>query len=177
MNYDQMAQDTMLQLARELVSQLMDAGKKIAVAESCTGGMISQFITTVPGSSQVFDCGICSYGNNIKQAVLGVPQQLLEEKGAVSQEVAQAMVEGVKKLAGADYAIATTGVAGPGGGTQEKPVGLVYVAVASPYETLVFRKQFCLSPPDTRELIPQRAATFGMQQALDRLAVDLAQTN
>ncbi len=160
---------TLSKLAHTLVEMLAQQGKKIAVAESCTGGMISQFITSVPGSSQVYDCGICSYGNNIKQEVLGVSQALLEEKGAVSQEVAQAMVQGVKAIAGADYAIATTGVAGPGGGTPEKPVGLVYVAVSSPERTLVFRNLFCQTPEDTRELIRQRAAAFGMEQAVKLL--------
>ncbi len=104
---------------------------KIATAESCTGGMVAQLITDIAGSSDVFDCGFVTYSNDSKFALLGVAKALIEKHGAVSAEVAEAMARGAIKKSGADVAIAITGVAGPGGGTKKKPVGLVYIAAAS----------------------------------------------
>jgi nicotinamide-nucleotide amidase len=110
-------------------------GKTMAAAESCTGGMLGQRITALPGSSAIFNGGVVAYHNDIKQNVLGVGADLLAEKGAVSAEVACAMAAGVMKLCRADYGVAITGVAGPGGGSPEKPVGLVYIAVADAQQT------------------------------------------
>lgn len=111
-------------LQENIVHMLMKKKLKVATAESCTGGLISERITRVSGSSEVFDCGICSYANEIKHKVLGVSEETLNVLGAVSAETAIQMAEGVKKLSGADIGISTTGIAGPTGGTPEKPVGL-----------------------------------------------------
>jgi nicotinamide-nucleotide amidase len=104
----------------------------LATAESCTGGLIAAALTAVPGSSEVIAGGIVSYSNEIKVGELGVPAKLIEERGAVSAEVAEAMARGARKRLGVDVAVSVTGVAGPGGGTEEKPVGLVYYHVETP---------------------------------------------
>jgi nicotinamide-nucleotide amidase len=109
---------------------LRDQGKSLAVAESCTGGLIAQKLTDVPGSSDYFLGGVVAYSNAAKVSLLGVPEALLREHGAVSEPVACKMAEGVRARFGADFGIATTGISGPGGGSEEKPVGLVYVALA-----------------------------------------------
>ena len=118
--------DTDLETA--LIDLLHTSGKKIAVAESCTGGLISKRITDVPGASAVLDGSVVSYANEVKQNLLGVKAETLRQFGAVSEETAAEMAEGVRKLMNADYGISATGIAGPGGGIAEKPVGLVYIA-------------------------------------------------
>jgi nicotinamide-nucleotide amidase len=105
-------------------------GATLAAAESCTGGMIAELVTAVPGSSAYFRGGVVAYANEAKTGLLGVPAHLLERHGSVSDPVARAMAEGARARFGADLAVATTGIAGPGGGTPEKPVGLLYVALA-----------------------------------------------
>ena len=110
----------------EAVGRLASLGLRVATAESCTGGLISERITRVSGSS-----GVCSYANFIKEKVLGVHPETLAVLGAVSAETAIQMAEGVKKLSGADIAVSTTGIAGPTGGTDEKPVGLVFLGVCT----------------------------------------------
>ncbi len=114
-----------------VVKKLIDNNLKLATAESCTGGLLSGRITAVSGASEVFDCGVCSYANEIKHKVLGVSEETLNTLGAVSAETAMQMAEGVKKLANADIGVSTTGIAGPTGGTDEKPVGLVYVGICA----------------------------------------------
>ena len=115
----------------ELVAKtLINQGKTLAVAESCTGGMLSSRLVDYPGCSKFLIEGIVSYSNFAKQKHLGVPKEMLDEYGAVSEEVAGAMASGVRKDAGADYGIGITGIAGPDGGTEEKPVGLVYIGIA-----------------------------------------------
>ncbi|MGI6153640.1 MAG: competence/damage-inducible protein A [Christensenellaceae bacterium] len=118
-------------LQEALVIALKDKGLTIAIAESCTGGLVSQLVTQIPGSSEVFGCGVCAYSNEIKQKILGVDAETLAANGAVSAETAAEMAEGVRKIAGADIGISVTGVAGPDGGTEEKPVGTVYIAIDS----------------------------------------------
>ncbi|MDQ3045499.1 MAG: CinA family protein [Chloroflexota bacterium] len=110
----------------------LDQRLRIAVAESCTGGAIAQRITAIAGSSAYFLGGIVAYANSAKQTLLGVPVEVLEEEGAVSDACAQAMAQGARRAFTAEIAVATTGIAGPGGATKRKPVGLVYIAVASP---------------------------------------------
>lgn len=114
-----------------LVEELRGKKLKIATAESCTGGLISKMITDVSGASAVFDCGVCSYANEIKEKVLGVNAQDIKAFGAVSKEVAMQMAEGVRKLSGADIGISTTGIAGPTGGSELKPVGTVFIGVST----------------------------------------------
>ncbi len=118
-------------LENEVGERLRARGMTLAVAESCTGGLLGSRITDVPGSSDYFAGGVIAYSNRAKESVLGVPADLLARHGAVSREVALAMARGARRLLGADVALSTTGIAGPTGGTPEKPVGLVYVALAA----------------------------------------------
>jgi nicotinamide-nucleotide amidase len=111
---------------------LRESGRTLAVAESCTGGLVAEQVTDVPGSSDYFLGGVVAYANAAKTLLLGVPEVLLVEHGAVSEPVARAMAEGVRERFGADYGLATTGISGPGGGTPEKPLGLVHIALARP---------------------------------------------
>ena len=119
-------------LAAVVLRLLRERGQTLAVAESCTGGGLGAALAAVPGASDGFLGGVIAYANPVKQALLGVPAELLEAHGAVSDPVALAMAEGARRCTGADWALAITGVAGPGGGSDEKPVGLVHLAVAGP---------------------------------------------
>lgn len=119
-----------IEKAKSLLEILERKKWKIATAESCTGGLIAALLTEIPGSSNVFECGFVTYSNEAKQSLLGVSATLLEKHGAVSSEVARAMAKGALKNSEAQVAVAVTGIAGPGGGTAAKPVGLVYIAVA-----------------------------------------------
>lgn len=114
---------------------LSDAGKTLSAAESCTGGMISSLITSVPGSSEYYLGSVTSYAISVKENVLGVPAGIIEKYNVVSSECVAAMAEGVRKLTGSDYAVSTSGIAGPGGGSDERPVGLVWVGLASKSST------------------------------------------
>lgn len=119
-------------LAMVIGRMLVESSQTMAVAESCTGGNIAHSITANPGSSAYFKGGVVAYSNEIKNGLLGVSAEILEQFGAVSQPVAEAMANGARKSLNADYALATTGIAGPDGGTAEKPVGTVWIAVAGP---------------------------------------------
>ncbi|MCL6593935.1 MAG: nicotinamide-nucleotide amidohydrolase family protein, partial [Alicyclobacillus sp.] len=140
----------------------------LAVAESCTGGVLSSMMTAVPGSSAYFRGSVVAYHNEVKQGVLGVPATVLERCGAVSAEVAEAMAAGVRRALGAEYGIATTGVAGPGGGSAEKPVGLVYTAVAGPQGTRVYPLQL----RGSRQQIQIRASKHVLWRLWQQLAAD-----
>ena len=128
--------------AAELVATYAARGMTCATAESCTGGGVGAAITGVAGSSAVFLGGVVSYANSVKTGVLGVPERTIAERGAVSEACAAAMAEGVRRLLGADVAVSVTGVAGPGGGSAEKPVGLVWFGLASPGGTQTQRRVF-----------------------------------
>lgn len=128
-------------LASVVGTLLRQQSKTLAIAESCTGGLIADQMTNIPGSSDYLLLGVTSYANRAKQEVLQVPATTLEQVGAVSAETALAMVRGVQALAGADAAVAVTGIAGPGGGTADKPVGLVYIAVRNGQEEIVKKIQ------------------------------------
>ena len=117
--------------AAEVIELLKAKNKTLATAESCTGGMIGAAITSVPGSSEVYGFGFITYANEAKEQLLGVRRDTLAAHGAVSPETAAEMAAGARRAANADIAIAVTGIAGPGGGTPEKPVGLVYVGISS----------------------------------------------
>jgi nicotinamide-nucleotide amidase len=110
---------------------LKERGRSVATAESCTGGLIAERLTDVPGSSAYFLGGIVAYSNNAKASLLGVSEAILESAGAVSEPVVRAMAEGARQRFGSDYGVATSGISGPGGGTDEKPVGLVWIALAT----------------------------------------------
>jgi len=143
----------------ELVLSLAAArGLRLATAESCTGGMVAARLTDVPGSSASFLGGIVAYADDVKRTELGVPDELLAEHGAVSAEAAAAMAEGARERLGADVAVAVTGIAGPGGGTPEKPVGLVYLHVAGPDGSL----RRVLDLPGEREQIRMRATVTAL---------------
>jgi nicotinamide-nucleotide amidase len=152
-------------LAEQLVASLRLRGNRVAVAESCTGGLLGGRITEVPGSSDAFEGGVIAYANDVKRRELDVAGDLLQTHGAVSEAVACAMAEGVRRRFGADYGIAVTGIAGPGGGTSEKPVGLVWFAVAGPDGTTSHRSIF----PGSREEIRARGAQTGLYLLLRRL--------
>lgn len=121
---------------------LAESGKTLSVAESCTGGLISSLITSVPGSSGYYLGSVTSYANEVKTNVLGVPEEIITEYGAVSSECVAQMAEGVRRLTGSDYSVATSGIAGPGGGTDSKPTGLVWIGVSSPEGTETFSFRF-----------------------------------
>ncbi len=112
-----------------LVELLIENKMKLATAESCTGGLIAQKITSVPGASECFDCGVVTYSNQQKHKLLGVSTETLEKFGAVSEQTALEMCKGVRTLAAADFGISVTGIAGPGGGTPQKPVGTVWIGI------------------------------------------------
>lgn len=122
--------ESIYRLSLAVVNGLTAAGRTVATAESCTGGWIAKAITDVAGSSAVFGCGIVSYSNAAKATILGVSEETLAEHGAVSAETVGAMAAGVARLSGADFAVAVSGIAGPDGGTAEKPVGTVWFAWA-----------------------------------------------
>ena len=129
-------------LPKLLIKMLEKKGMKVATAESCTGGLISKLLTDEAGVSEVFDCGVCSYANHIKEKVLGVSSENLEEYGAVSPQVAAQMAEGVRILADADMGISTTGISGPSGGSIQKPVGTVFIGISTKGATRIFKGDF-----------------------------------
>jgi nicotinamide-nucleotide amidase len=158
-----------VELEQVVVALLTARKQTLAVAESCTGGMIADRITNIPGASAVFLGGAIAYANSAKQALLGVRPETLDRDGAVSEATAREMAIGIRTRLGADYALAVTGIAGPGGGTSEKPVGTVYIALATPVDNLVLRPR---NPLDR--------ATFKhvtAQQALELLRRTLLTTN
>lgn len=123
--------DTLLRLAETLLQRCREAKAMLATAESCTGGLIAATLTEIAGSSDVFERGFVTYSNEAKIYSLGIPAEIVAGHGAVSEPVARAMAEGCLRKSNADIAIACTGIAGPGGGTSTKPVGLVHIAVAA----------------------------------------------
>ncbi|NQT20717.1 MAG: competence/damage-inducible protein A [Planctomycetes bacterium] len=144
---------------------LSERGLTLCTAESCTGGLIAERLTEISGSSKYFLGGAVTYSNEMKMDLLGVPEHLFDEAGAVSSEVAQAMAEGIRRRTGADYGISVTGIAGPTGGTAQKPVGLVYIGIADTKGTEV--KELRLS--GTREHIRDRTA----KQALNLVRLNV----
>lgn len=124
-------------LEETVVKELKKAGKTVSTAESCTGGLLAKRITDIPGASEVFHMGAVTYSNDIKTLLLGVPENTLKNYGAVSPQTARAMAQGVREKSGADFGIGITGIAGPDGGTPEKPVGLVYISLCDGENTWV----------------------------------------
>ncbi|MDQ3199261.1 MAG: nicotinamide-nucleotide amidohydrolase family protein, partial [Verrucomicrobiota bacterium] len=148
-----------------VVNQLTERGQTLAVAESCTGGFLAHRLTNVPGSSAVFLAGFVTYSNEAKIAALGVDRAAIDQHGAVSEPVARAMAEGAQAKSGATFALATTGIAGPGGGTEAKPVGTAYVALAGGGETVVRRLFF----PTDRETFKQLATQMALNLLRERV--------
>lgn len=150
----------------ERVHEILTArGLKLAVAESCTGGTIASKFTAIAGASQYFMAGVVSYSNASKRDILGVSQESIDRYGAVSEQVAREMAEGVRRIAGADYAIATTGIAGPTGGSDEKPVGTVWMAVATPTKTIAIMRN---SGTDRGQII-SRASAYAIELLYNEL--------
>ena len=143
--------DDIAKLAAEVIARLTSQGQTIATAESCTGGLIAGALTSVSGSSEAVYGGFVTYANEAKIAMVGVPYGMLREFGAVSKEVASALAEGAMNAAGTHLGVAVTGVAGPGGGSPEKPVGLVHFAVATAETTRNLKKTY--DPSWTRDQI------------------------
>jgi len=149
---------------KELLDKVSNLLKKqnltVATAESCTGGLIAHTLTNISGSSDYFDRGIVSYSNNAKMELLDVPENLLKKYGAVSEQVAKAMAEGIRATSNVDIGIATTGIAGPTGGTKEKPVGLVYIAISASENTVVKKFQFSGDRLQNKEITCDAALTM-----------------
>jgi nicotinamide-nucleotide amidase len=143
----------------EVVARLLTENRgTIAVAESCTGGMLAEHLTNLAGSSNYFLGGVVCYSNEMKTAFAGVPAQVIEAKGAVSAEVAAALADGIRKSAGATIGIGVTGIAGPGGGTPEKPVGLVYIGIADEYGARSREFRFSAADRDRNRKMATQAA-------------------
>lgn len=159
-------------LAAVVGRRLLRQGASLAIAESCTGGLVSSMITSVPGSSAYFLGGVVSYANAAKAIALQVSQDSLERWGAVSEQVALEMARGVRKLLGASYGISITGIAGPGGGTADKPVGLVWFAISSSAGDLSFSGIWSGS----REQVRIRAAKYLLWQLWSRLEMETSGT-
>lgn len=152
-------------LAEDIGKALRSKKKTLAVAESCTAGKLGDMITEVPGSSDYFLGGVISYSNDAKANLLGVDRETLKTKGAVSEEVAMQMAAGVRRALGADIGVGVTGIAGPGGGTLTKPVGLVYIAVNSS-ETSICRKSIFKG---SRSSIKEQSAVKALEMLKDLL--------
>ncbi|MCI0532137.1 MAG: competence/damage-inducible protein A [candidate division Zixibacteria bacterium] len=156
-----------LQSLEEITGRLLRQKKqKLATAESCTGGLLAAKITNIPGASDYFDRGVVTYANQSKTQILGIDEKLLKQNGAVSPEVAEAMAVGVRKLSGADFGIGVTGIAGPSGGTKDKPVGLVYIGLATKNKTWVEKFQF----GQNRLIIRERTAYAALNMLRQHLS-------
>ncbi|MBN1109680.1 MAG: CinA family protein [Methanomassiliicoccales archaeon] len=152
-------------LENDIIEKLRRGNLTLAVAESCTGGHICDRLTNIPGCSDVFLGGMVAYSNDSKVTILGVQRSTIREHGAVSEECAREMAQGVMRVFGADVGVSVTGIAGPGGGSPEKPVGLVFTGLVHKEERLVFRMQF----DGTREYIKRAASDETMMLTLDFL--------
>ncbi len=157
--------DPLVELAERLQARCVARGLTLATAESCTGGLVAHVVTEVPGSSAYLVGGVVAYSNAVKEHELGVPADVLDAHGAVSAQVAVAMAEGVRSRLSTDLGVAVTGVAGPDGGTEAKPVGLVYVAVAGGGEPSVRRFQW----PGDRTENKRDSARAALEMLLERV--------
>ncbi len=152
-----------MDIEAQLGKLLGERGQTVATAESCSGGLIAHRITNIAGASTYFLGGVVSYSDGAKVRLLSVRPESLDSYGAVSEQVAREMAEGARNFFGAGYAIAVTGIAGPGGGTAVKPVGLVHMAVASHGATHVTKEQFSGSRESVKQQIADRALNFVME--------------
>ncbi|HZJ87393.1 MAG TPA: nicotinamide-nucleotide amidohydrolase family protein, partial [Erysipelothrix sp.] len=156
-------------LEEALVKKLKSQNKTLATAESCTGGSISKRITNVSGSSDVFELGLVTYSNRIKHEILNVDQDILKTHGAVSKETAEAMSQNLLKLSGADIVVSVTGLAGPTGGSKEKPVGLVYINVATKDKSITQKLMLSRGYKNERERIRLLSTSHALKLVLDNL--------
>jgi len=148
------------ELTRKVIEILTKKGQTISFAESCTGGRISAAFTAISGASEVLHGACVTYSNDIKHQWLGVTQEVLEDHGAVSEPCVAQMLEGIQKMTGSDYAIAVSGIAGPTGGTEIKPVGTVYIGVKTPFDQQVFHCRF----DGPREAVQEQSTQFAIEK-------------
>ncbi len=162
--------ESIFRLSEALVAELAASGKTVSTAESCTGGWVSKAITDIDGSSAAFAYGIVSYSNGAKESLLGVHPRTLDENGAVSEAVVREMAEGALHLSGADIAVAVSGVAGPTGGTEDKPVGTVWFAwsVRSGGDTKTDAS--CEHFTGDRELVRESTVAYALQGIRERIS-------
>lgn len=161
--------ESILKLSTALVSELAASGKTVSMAESCTGGWVSKAITDVSGSSEVFAYGLVSYSNGAKESLLGVQPRTLDEQGAVSEAVVREMAEGALRLSGADIAAAVSGIAGPTGGTEDKPVGTVWFAWAVRDGADAKTDSSCEHFTGDRELVRESTVAYALQGLRERI--------
>lgn len=162
--------DSLQRLAAVLVSELQSCARTVAAAESCSGGWIAKAITDISGSSAVFAYGVVSYSNGAKESLLGVHKKTLQDYGAVSEQVVTEMAKGVLRLSGADLSVAVSGVAGPGGGSKEKPVGTVWFAWAVCDGANVSVDCDCQSFAGDRDLVRELTVAHALRGVRERLA-------
>ncbi len=156
-------------LAQALVAELVAASKAVATAESCSGGWVAKAITDIPGSSLVFHYGIVSYSNGAKESLLGVKIDTLEQQGAVSEAVVTEMAEGALHLSGADVAVAVSGVAGPDGGSKDKPVGMVWFAWAVRDGSKEKVDTSCMNFDGDRDMVRELTVAHALQGVRERI--------
>lgn len=161
--------ESIRKLAAAVVKDATESGKAVSTAESCTGGWVAKAITDIPGSSAVFHYGVVSYSNGAKEHILGVRNETLEDHGSVSEAVVEEMAEGAINLSGADIAVAVSGIAGPDGGTDDKPVGTVWFAWAIRDGATVRTETHLAHFDGDRELIRELTVAHALQGVLDRL--------
>ena len=162
--------ESLEKLAGAVVKDLAESSKAVATAESCTGGWIAKSLTDIAGSSAVFGYGVVSYSNGAKESILGVKNSTIEEHGAVSEGVVEEMADGVLNLSGADIAVAVSGVAGPDGGTDDKPVGTVWFAWAVRDGADARIDTSCEHFSGDRELVRELTVAHALQGVLERIA-------
>ncbi len=152
-----------LQLAENVVKVMTIRAKTLVTVESCTGGLIAAAITEIPGASDIFDCGLVTYSNRVKSDLVKVRPETLEEYGAVSPQTAREMMKGGLVLSNADFGVSVTGIAGPGGGSENKPVGLVYIACGDHDKVIVEENRFT----GTREEIREATVNKALEMIMD----------
>ena len=152
---------------KNIIAKLVSQKQTISFAESCTGGRIAAAFTTISGASEVFHGSVVSYSNEIKEAWLGVKQETLEKHGAVSSHCVEEMLKGISSMSKSDYALAVSGIAGPTGGTKEKPVGTVYIGILTPVNLEIFH---CLFQGD-REEVQEQSTTYAIKKLKEVLEI------
>ena len=155
------------QTIEKIIEKLASQHQTVSFAESCTGGRIAAAFTSVSGASSVLDGSVVTYSNAIKHTWLGVDNEVLEQFGAVSSQCVSQMLEGIKNLSGADYALAVSGIAGPTGGTKEKPVGTVYIGLQTPFTQELFQCFF----HGQREHIQEQSVAFAIEKLAEVLEI------
>lgn len=154
-----------MELAEKILSEAKIKGVKISCAESCTGGLVGAALTEIPGSSEIFNGSAVTYSNEAKKKILGVSEETLKNFGAVSEQCAKEMAEGSLKIYDSDFAVSITGIAGPDGGTELKPVGTVCFGIASKNSTETFTKFF----PGNRQEVREKSVNFILNELLKKI--------